>query len=258
MRIHPQAVERGRAALAAGKPILCDVKMLQAGMTKVRGEILCAIDRPEVAALARTKGCTRAAAAMELLAPHLEGAIVAIGNAPTALWKVMEMARSGGPRPALVVGLPVGFVGARESKLALWESDLCSITNISPRGGSPGGGGGRQRLGHAGARRIMEKQWLTLRDSGPGHRLLAHAGPCHAHLRRHPADRLGRPVVPRRGAVRVLGAADHPPAAWRKTRAMTLVAMVGAAIFVISCMPIPVPWIGTCSASLRHGPGGRC
>ncbi len=137
LRIHPQAIERGLAALAAGKPILCDVKMLQAGMTKVRSEILCAVDRPEVAALARDKGCTRAAAAMELLAPHLEGAIVAIGNAPTALWKIMEMARDGGPRPALVVGLPVGFVGARESKLALWESGLCYITNTSPRGGSP-------------------------------------------------------------------------------------------------------------------------
>ena len=136
LRIHPQAIQCGLAALAAGKPVLCDVKMLQAGMTKVRTEILCAIDRPEAAALARDQGCTRSAAAMELLAPHIEGAIVAIGNAPTALWKIMELARNGGPRPALIVGLPVGFVGARESKLALWESGLCSITNTSPRGGS--------------------------------------------------------------------------------------------------------------------------
>ena len=137
MRIHPRAVERGLAALAAGKPVLCDVKMLQAGMTKVRGEVLCGLDQPEADALARNRGCTRAAAAMELLAPRMEGAIVAMGNAPTALWKIMELVRGGGPRPALVVGLPVGFVGARESKLALWESDLCSITNTSPRGGSP-------------------------------------------------------------------------------------------------------------------------
>jgi precorrin-8X/cobalt-precorrin-8 methylmutase len=136
LRIHPQAVERGRAALAAGKPIICDVRMLQAGMTKIQSEILCAIDRTEAAALAQAKGGTRAAAAMELLAPQLEGAIVAIGNAPTALWKVLELAR-GGPRPALVVGLPVGFVGARESKQALFESDLCYITNVGPRGGSP-------------------------------------------------------------------------------------------------------------------------
>ena len=137
LRIHPQAVERGRAALAANRPIVCDVKMLQAGMTKIRSEILCAIDQAEAAALARAHGGTRAAAAMECLAPRLQDAIVAIGNAPTALWKVMEMARHGGPRPALVVGLPVGFVGAREAKLALLESDLCYITNTSSRGGSP-------------------------------------------------------------------------------------------------------------------------
>ncbi len=137
MRIHPEALSRGRVALAAGKPILCDVTMLRAGMTKIRGEILCAIDRPEVADLAKARGCTRAAAAMEFLAPRLEGSIVAIGNAPTALWKVLELVGNGGPRPALVVGLPVGFVDARQSKLALLESGLCYITNTSPRGGSP-------------------------------------------------------------------------------------------------------------------------
>ena len=137
MRIHPEAAARGRGALAAGKPVICDVTMLRAGMTKIRGEVLCAIDRAEVAASAKANGCTRAAAAMEFLSPCLEGAIVAIGNAPTALWKIMELARNGGPRPSVVVGLPVGFVGARESKLALAASDLCYITNNSPRGGSP-------------------------------------------------------------------------------------------------------------------------
>jgi precorrin-8X/cobalt-precorrin-8 methylmutase len=137
LRIHPRAVERGRQALAERRPIVCDVKMLQAGMTKIRGEILCAIDGAEAAALAQARGGTRAAAAMELLAPRLEGAIVAVGNAPSALWKVMELARQGGPRPALVVGLPVGLVGAREAKQVLLESDLCYITNVGPRGGSP-------------------------------------------------------------------------------------------------------------------------
>ena len=137
LRIHPQAVERGLAAISAGAPIICDVKMLEAGLTKVRNEVICAIAQPAAAERARSNGCTRAAAAMELLASRLEGSIVAIGNAPTALWKVMEIVRGGGPRPALVVGLPVGFVGARESKLALLESDLCYITNTSPRGGSP-------------------------------------------------------------------------------------------------------------------------
>jgi precorrin-8X/cobalt-precorrin-8 methylmutase len=137
MRIHPEAIQRGAAALAANRPVICDVRMLQAGVTKTRGEVLCAIDHADVADLAKAKGCTRAAAAMELLAPQCDGAIVAIGNAPTALWKIMELARNGGPRPAVVVGLPVGFVGARESKLALLESGLCYITNTSPRGGSP-------------------------------------------------------------------------------------------------------------------------
>jgi len=137
MRIHPEAIARGCAALAGGKPVICDVKMLKAGMTKIRGEIFCEIDRPEVLALAEARGCTRAAAAMEHLAPRLDGAIVAVGNAPTALWKILEMAAGGGPRPAVVVGLPIGFVGARQAKLALLESDLCYITNTNSRGGSP-------------------------------------------------------------------------------------------------------------------------
>jgi precorrin-8X/cobalt-precorrin-8 methylmutase len=137
MRIHPQAVARGLEALAAGKPIICDVKMLAAGITHSKSEVVCAIGEPGVVERARERKITRAAAAMEMLAGRMDGAIVAIGNAPTALWKVMEIAAAGGGRPALVVGLPVGFVGARESKLALMESDLCYISNIGPRGGSP-------------------------------------------------------------------------------------------------------------------------
>jgi precorrin-8X/cobalt-precorrin-8 methylmutase len=137
MRIHPDAATRGAATLAAGKPIVCDVRMLVAGITRVRSEVLCAIDNPQVAQLARQAVSTRAAAAMEFLADRLDGAIVAIGNAPTALWKILEIAKRGGPRPALVVGLPVGFVGAAESKQALLESDLCYVTNVGPRGGSP-------------------------------------------------------------------------------------------------------------------------
>jgi precorrin-8X/cobalt-precorrin-8 methylmutase len=136
VRIHEQAVACGLSALAAGRPVVCDVKMVRAGLTKVRNPILCAIDSPDAAQRARQQGCTRAAAAMELLRDELQGSIVAIGNAPTALWKVLEIARGGGPRPALVVGLPVGLVGARESKQALLESDLCYITNVGPRGGS--------------------------------------------------------------------------------------------------------------------------
>ncbi len=134
---HPEATARGIEALGAGAPIICDVQMLAHGVTRAASEVLCAIGDAGVAEAARRGGTTRAAAAMEKLAPRLEGAVVAVGNAPTALWKLLELARAGGPRPALVVGLPVGFVGARESKLALIASGLPAIANVSPRGGSP-------------------------------------------------------------------------------------------------------------------------
>ena len=137
LRVSPEAVQRAAAAIDARRPIICDVRMLQAGITKTPCEVLCAIDDPDVVLRAKTAGCTRAAAAMELLADRMDGAIVAIGNAPTALWKVLELAAAGTIRPAVVVGLPVGFVGAAESKLALAQSDLCCVTNVGPRGGSP-------------------------------------------------------------------------------------------------------------------------
>ncbi len=137
LRIHPQAIERGARAIRAGKPILCDVRMLQSGITRTECEVICAIREPEVIERAGAEQCTRAAAAMDVLSDRMEGAIVAIGNAPTALWKVLELAAAGRIAPALVVGLPVGFVGAAESKQALVESGLCYITNVGPRGGSP-------------------------------------------------------------------------------------------------------------------------
>ena len=137
LRFHPRAVSDGLAALAAGKPVICDVRMLQAGVTRHRGETLCAIGDAEVVRLARERKCTRAAAAMERLSDRFDGAVVAVGNAPTALWKIMEIAKQGGPKPALVVGVPVGFVGALDSKVALMESGLTYIVNLSPRGGSP-------------------------------------------------------------------------------------------------------------------------
>jgi precorrin-8X/cobalt-precorrin-8 methylmutase len=137
LRFHPRAVSEGLAALAAGKPVICDVKMLQAGVTRHHGPTLCAIGDAEVVRLARERKCTRAAVAMERLSDQFDGAVVAIGNAPTALWKIMEIAKQGGPKPALVVGVPVGFVGALDSKVALMESGLTYIVNLSPRGGSP-------------------------------------------------------------------------------------------------------------------------
>jgi len=138
LRIHPDAERIGREVLSSGRDIVCDVKMVQAGITKaIDSRTHCAISDDDVVAEAKRQGCTRSAAAMEKLAEKYENGIVAIGNAPTALWKVMEIAENGGPRPALVVGVPVGFVGALESKEALLESGLCYITNVSNRGGSP-------------------------------------------------------------------------------------------------------------------------
>lgn len=137
IRFAPGAAAAGAAALRAGRPVICDVRMLAAGCTHGVGEVICAISDPAVMEMARRQGITRAAAAMRLLGDRLNGAIIAIGNAPTALWTLMKMAANNGPRPAAVIGMPVGFVGAYESKLALSQTDLPFITNLSPRGGSP-------------------------------------------------------------------------------------------------------------------------
>ena len=137
LRVDPGAAERAAEAMAAGRPIICDVRMLQAGITKTGCEVLCAIDNPQVVEMADSKGTTRAAAAMNALADRMDGAIVAIGNAPTALWRVLQLAADGRAAPAVVVGLPVGLVGAAESKQALIESGLCYVSNVGPRGGSP-------------------------------------------------------------------------------------------------------------------------
>ncbi|HET6518519.1 MAG TPA: precorrin-8X methylmutase, partial [Geminicoccaceae bacterium] len=111
-------------ALAAGAPVLADATMVAAGIRRARlpagSEVICTLDRPEVRALAARLGTTRSAAAVELWRPHLAGAVVAIGNAPTALFHLLDLiAADDGPRPALVLGFPVGLVGAAEAKDAL-------------------------------------------------------------------------------------------------------------------------------------------
>ena len=121
----PGAVLAGIAALEAGAPILCDAKMVANGVTRARlprdNAVLCTLDAPEVAALAARLGTTRTAAAMELWRDRLGGSVVAIGNAPTALFRLLELLDEGVPPPACVIGMPVGFVGAAESKEALIE-----------------------------------------------------------------------------------------------------------------------------------------
>ncbi len=119
----PGACAAAEAALAAGAPILCDAEMVARGVTRARlpaaNEVICTLADPRVPGLAATIGTTRSAAAMELWRPHLAGAVVAIGNAPTALFRLLELLDEGAPRPAAVIGMPVGFVGAAESKEAL-------------------------------------------------------------------------------------------------------------------------------------------
>jgi precorrin-8X/cobalt-precorrin-8 methylmutase len=119
----PGFAERARAALLAGAPILCDSKMVANGITRARlpadNAVICTLDDPAVPGLARQIANTRTAAALELWRDRLAGAVVAIGNAPTALFRLLEMLDAGAPAPAAVIGLPVGFVGAMESKEAL-------------------------------------------------------------------------------------------------------------------------------------------
>ncbi|MET3354507.1 UNVERIFIED_ORG: precorrin-8X/cobalt-precorrin-8 methylmutase [Xanthobacter viscosus] len=119
----PGVVAAARAALQAGAPILCDAQMVAHGITRARlpanNEVVCTLRDPAVPALAEKLGTTRSAAALELWRAQLAGAVVAIGNAPTALFHLLEMLDKGAPRPAAILGMPVGFVGAAESKDAL-------------------------------------------------------------------------------------------------------------------------------------------
>jgi precorrin-8X/cobalt-precorrin-8 methylmutase len=119
------AVRAGIAALQAGAPVLCDAKMVANGVTRARlprgNDVVCTLDAPEVPALAARLATTRSAAAMELWRDRLGGAVVAIGNAPTALYRLLELLDEGAAPPACVIGMPVGFVGSAESKQALMD-----------------------------------------------------------------------------------------------------------------------------------------
>jgi precorrin-8X/cobalt-precorrin-8 methylmutase len=136
----PDVVRRAREALDAGAPVLCDATMVASGVTRRRlpkdNDVVCTLQDPRTPELARRLGTTRTAAALELWRNRLEGAVVAIGNAPTALFHLLEMVEAGAPRPAAVLGIPVGFVGAAESKDALAASDLEFLVVRGRRGGS--------------------------------------------------------------------------------------------------------------------------
>ncbi|MBO0914001.1 precorrin-8X methylmutase [Streptomyces sp. NBC_01260] len=138
----PDVVTRAREALRAGAPILCDVAMVASGVTRRRlpagNEVVCTLSDPAVPGLAAELGTTRSAAALELWRDRLDGAVVAVGNAPTALFRLLELIEEGAPRPAAVIGVPVGFIGAAESKdaLAAHPSGLDHLIVRGRRGGS--------------------------------------------------------------------------------------------------------------------------
>lgn len=144
--VHPQMVSTARAALESGAPILCDATMVATGVTRSRlpkdNDVVCLLNDPRVPGLAREWRTTRTAAAVSLWGPRLDGAVAAIGNAPTALFHLLEMILDGGPRPAAIVGCPVGFIGAAESKQALVDLhaehgiDIPYATVRGRRGGS--------------------------------------------------------------------------------------------------------------------------
>lgn len=140
--VSPAAIATAQHALRAGAPVLCDAEMVASGITRrflpAGNEVVCTLNDPRVPDLAAARGTTRSAAALDLWHEHLDGAVVAIGNAPTALFRLLEMIENGSPRPAVVLGLPVGFVGAMESKAALTAhpAGLEHVVVHGRRGGS--------------------------------------------------------------------------------------------------------------------------
>ena len=142
LAIAEDAVAAGRRALGHGAPVLVDARMVEAGIARARlparNRVICTLWRPDVRAAARALGTTRSAAAVDLWRPYLDGAVVAIGNAPTALFRLLELLEDGAPRPALIVGMPVGFVGAAEAKDALIERSggIPYLTVRGRKGGS--------------------------------------------------------------------------------------------------------------------------
>ncbi|SNY93553.1 precorrin-8X methylmutase [Cohaesibacter sp. ES.047] len=150
LRFSSSAITSGIKALQGGAPILVDAQMVAGGITRrflspqmsgAGNEVIVTLNDPDVADLASRMQTTRSAAALELWRPHLDGAIVAIGNAPTALFRLIEMLKDGAAKPALVLGFPVGFVGAAESKEALVKAapalGVDFIALLGRRGGTP-------------------------------------------------------------------------------------------------------------------------
>ena len=166
----PGAAAAAREALRAGAPVFCDARMVAEGVTRARlpahNDVVCTLADPSTPELAARLGTTRTAAAIELWLPRLGGSLVAIGNAPTALFRLLEAIAAGAPRPAAIIGMPVGFVGAAESKEALIESGLPAIVGARAKRRQRDGGGCGQRARER--RRMTEFGRLYGVGIGPG------------------------------------------------------------------------------------------
>lgn len=142
LAFHPDVVKSGRTALQNGAPVLCDANMIASGVTRPRlpanNDVLCTLSDPRVPDMAQELGTTRSAAAIDLWRDRIEGAVVAIGNAPTALFHFLERLDEGWPKPAAILAFPVGFIGAAESKdeLAHNSRGVPFVTLRGRRGGS--------------------------------------------------------------------------------------------------------------------------
>ncbi len=141
-KFHPEAISKGIAALRKGALIIADTKMVKAGINlkrlrKYKTKILCTISHPEVIKEAKLSGKTRASVAMQKMSSLMDGSIIAIGNAPTALFEILELAEKEARIPSLIIGVPVGLVGASESKEMLMKRDIPYITVRGEKGGSP-------------------------------------------------------------------------------------------------------------------------
>ena len=138
LRVSADFAPTARAAIAKGRPVLVDAEMVRHGIIRPTCPVICTLNTPDTARLATSRGTTRSAAAVELWRPHLEGAVAVIGNAPTALYALLDLIDQGAPKPAAIIGLPVGFVGAAESKAELHAHPrgIAYMTLLGRRGGS--------------------------------------------------------------------------------------------------------------------------
>jgi precorrin-8X/cobalt-precorrin-8 methylmutase len=141
IRLHPQAVSAGIEAIRGGNMVITDTNMTRVGIRKIGietygGQVKCYMDDPQIHQTAKTEGCTRAKAAVDSAAAEMKDGIYVVGNAPTALLRLIELVSAKKARPALIIWLPVGFVNAAESKAALTELDYPYITNVGRKGGS--------------------------------------------------------------------------------------------------------------------------